>query len=47
MKAYCMKCRAKVEVKAPKEIKMKNGKPAVKGTCSKCGTKVFKIGKMK
>jgi hypothetical protein len=24
---------------------MKNGKPATTGTCSVCGTKVFKIGK--
>jgi len=25
-------------------ITMKNGKPALQGTCPKCGTKVFKIG---
>jgi len=31
--AYCVKCRAKREIKDPKEIKMKNGRPAVKGTC--------------
>jgi hypothetical protein len=24
---------------------MKNGKPAVTGTCPVCGTKIFKIGK--
>jgi len=24
---------------------MKNGKPATTGTCSTCGTKMFKIGK--
>jgi hypothetical protein len=23
---------------------MKNGRPAIKGTCSVCGTKMFKIG---
>ncbi|GFN39704.1 MAG: conserved hypothetical protein [Marine Group I thaumarchaeote] len=43
--AYCVKCRAKREIKDPKEITMKNGRPAVKGTCPKCGTKVFRIGK--
>lgn len=43
MDAYCVKCKAKVEIKDPQEIVMKNGRPAVKGTCSKCGTKVFKI----
>ncbi len=45
MLAYCMKCRRKVEIKNPTQIKMKNGKPATKGVCPKCGTKVFRIGK--
>ena len=34
-------------MKDPKEIKMKNGKPANKGTCPECGTKMFRIGKAK
>jgi len=41
--AYCVKCKAKTEIKDAKEVTMKNGRPAVTGTCSKCGTKVFKI----
>ncbi len=45
MQAYCMKCRKKVEVKNPQQIKMKNGKPATQGVCPTCGTKVFRIGK--
>lgn len=45
MQAYCMKCRMKKEIKSPKAIVMKNGRPATQGTCSVCGTKVFKIGK--
>lgn len=44
--AYCMKCRAKREIKDPKEVKLKNDRPAVKGSCPKCGTNVFRIGKM-
>jgi hypothetical protein len=40
-----MKCRAKKEMKSAQAIKMKNGKPATKGTCPTCGTKMFKIGK--
>ena len=44
MDAYCMKCRSKREVKSPEQITMKNGRPATQGTCSVCGTKVFKIG---
>ncbi len=44
MEAYCMKCKAKHEMKDAKAITMKNGKPATEGTCSVCGTKMFKIG---
>ena len=43
--AYCMKCRTKREMKDPKPITMKNGKPATEGTCPECGTKLFRIGK--
>ncbi len=43
--AYCVKCRKKVEIKDPKAITMKNGRPATQGTCPSCGTKVFRIGK--
>jgi hypothetical protein len=42
--AYCVKCKAKREVKGAQKITMKNGKPAITGTCPVCGTKVFRIG---
>jgi hypothetical protein len=42
--AYCVKDKEKVEIKDPKNITMKNGKPAIQGVCPKCGTKVFRIG---
>ena len=45
MEAYCMKCRAKREMKDTKAITMKNGKPATQGVCPQCGTKMFRIGK--
>jgi Zn finger protein HypA/HybF involved in hydrogenase expression len=45
MQAYCMKCRAKKEMKDAKSIIMKNGKPATQGVCPTCGTKIFRIGK--
>lgn len=45
VKAYCVKCKKSVEVKNPVKTKLKNGKPATKGTCPNCGTKVFRIGK--
>lgn len=42
--AYCVKCKKKIEIKNPRREKMANGKPATKGTCPSCGTKVFRIG---
>jgi Zn finger protein HypA/HybF involved in hydrogenase expression len=45
--AYCVKCKAKVEIKDAKEITMKGKggveRKAVTGVCPKCGTKVFRI----
>jgi hypothetical protein len=45
VEAYCVKCRAKREMKDAKSITMKNGKPATQGVCPTCGTKMFRIGK--
>jgi DNA-directed RNA polymerase subunit RPC12/RpoP len=45
MEGYCLKCRAKVQIKSPKAVTLKNGRPAMQGVCPKCGTKVFRIGK--
>lgn len=47
IEAYCVKCKTKRKIKDPEETIMKNGRPAVKGTCSICNCKVFRIGKMK
>ncbi len=41
---YCVKCKAKRLMKGESQVTMKNGRPATKGTCSVCGTKMFKIG---
>ena len=41
---YCVKCKAKREIKGEKQVTMKNGRNAISGTCSVCGTKMFKIG---
>jgi Domain of unknown function (DUF5679) len=43
---YCVKEKKKVEIKDPKQVTMKNGRPAIQGTCPDCGTKIFKIGKL-
>lgn len=39
----CMKCKKTVEIKDAREVEMKNGMKAAKGTCGACGTKVFRI----
>ena len=42
--AFCVKCKTKREVQNAQNVTMKNGKPAIKGTCPVCGTSMFKIG---
>jgi len=41
--AYCVKCKDKREMKDAHQITMKNGKPAMQGTCVVCGTKLTRI----
>src|SRR4030043_1583419 len=45
MQAYCLKCRTKRDMKNAQSITMKNGRPATKGVCSGCGTKMYRIGR--
>jgi hypothetical protein len=45
IRAYCMKCRAKREMKNPRAITLKNGRPAVQGLCSRCGARMFRLVK--
>jgi RNase P subunit RPR2 len=45
MEMYCVKCKAKREAKDTNETTMKNGRQAMKGTCSACGTSMFQIMK--
>jgi hypothetical protein len=42
--AYCVKCKTKRDMKNEKPVTMKNGRSAISGICSVCGTKMFKIG---
>lgn len=44
-KAYCFKCRSKVDIQNPMDKITKNGKVGIQGTCPNCGAKVFKLGK--
>ena len=42
---YCVKCKTKREMKDAKQVKMKNGRDATKGTCPVCGCGMYRIGK--
>lgn len=42
--AYCVKCKAKQEMKNPQPVFTKAGRPATRGTCSVCGTRMFRMG---
>jgi len=47
MEAYCVKCKAKQEMKDGKEVAMKGKggtqRRAMKGECPDCGTTMFRI----
>ena len=43
VEGYCVKCRAKKVMKDAKEVTMKNGRLAAKGTCPDCGTVMFRF----
>ncbi len=40
---YCVKCKAKRKISNGQQVKMANGRPALKGVCPVCGTGMFKI----
>ena len=41
--AYCVKCKAKRNMKDAQTVKMKNGRDALQGKCETCGTGMYKI----
>ena len=47
IQAYCVKCKSKRDIKNPIQSELKNGRPAIKGVCSVCETRVCRIGKLK
>ena len=42
---YCVKCKAKKEMKDTENVVMKNGRKAMKGKCTSCNTGMYKIMK--
>lgn len=43
--AYCVKCKRKVAIGEAEEVTTKNGRKALKGRCSVCGTTVMRFVK--
>ena len=43
MKAYCVKCKEKRDMKDSKKDQAKNGRWMMKGICPHCGTKMFRF----
>jgi len=41
--ARCMKCKKQVNMVSPKQVTIKKGTFAAKGTCGKCGGNVYRI----
>jgi len=40
---YCVKCRAKAEIKNPHHVIIKNRRHAIQGICPRCGSKMFRF----
>jgi len=40
---YCVKCRERVDMTGEEQVEMKNGKKAIRGSCSRCGTPIYRI----
>lgn len=43
--AYCVKCKIKVEMRSPQRVALRNSRPALKDTCPRCGTTVYRLGR--
>ena len=42
---YCSRCKTKQEIVTPEAVFTEKGRPAVRGTCAVCQTKIFSFGK--
>ena len=45
MKSYCVKCKEKQEMLEPEAVFTSTGTPGTKGTCTVCGTNMFRMGR--
>ncbi len=46
LEAYCLKCKAKRPIENPEPYFTATGRPAVRGTCPVCGTRLTRIGRI-
>jgi hypothetical protein len=43
MKSYCVKCKKNTDTQNESKVVLSNGRKAMSGVCSVCGTKKFKF----
>ncbi len=46
LEAYCVKCKAKRPIENPEPYFTASGRPAVRGTCPVCGTRLTRMGRV-
>ncbi len=46
LEAYCVKCKAKRPIENPEPYFTATGRPAVRGTCPVCGTRLTRMGRI-
>ncbi len=46
VEGYCVKCKVRRVMQNPYATTTQTGRPAVRGTCPVCGSKMFKMGQM-
>lgn len=46
LEAYCVKCKAKRPIENPEPYFTATGRPAVRGTCPVCGTRLTRMGRV-
>ena len=46
LEAYCVKCKAKRPMQNPEPYFTASGRPAVRGTCPVCGTRMTRMGRV-
>lgn len=46
VEAYCVRCKKKTQVRNAHEVTMKNGRIAIRGTCTVCGANLHRMGRL-